>query len=368
MAITRMSPQIISRAMNILASWCQSSGVKVLERNGVSMVVTDAEGMERRVTLAVEGETGPYAVDVKRLTHRNLSTALAAFAELQVALGFEASSPVNRGPVLDRKLSNGEDSDLAAFRHTEFRRVPNPSDEKLASYQWLITQASKEFFSRDQWRCQDHMLDIDDLKSHAAIWTCNFIGLYERADLTQTANDKLLHTYLIQRFNEFRTILINKGRNELPKPDDASIALYGYTRERSDFRHHHDNEGRYQTDPTHWITAPEREKEESCGEDLDEDAKRAIAEGVAHRAAGIGQELSDLLSAMGHDKMVETLTAVVENDRIHPDARREAEKRLERHREEGCSQCPAPESPEVADPVAGGNSLGGEESVVGCVD
>ncbi len=344
MSITRTSPQIISRAMNLLATWCQSSGIKVLERHVTTLVVTDATGMERRVALAVDGETGPCVVDVKRLTHRKLSTALAAFAELQVALGFEASSPVNRGPVLDRKLSNGEDSDLAALRHTEFRRVPNPSDEKLASYQWLINQASKEFLSRDQWRCQNHMLDIDDLKSHAAVWTCNFIGLYERQDLTQTENDKLLHSYLIQRFNEFRTILINRGRNELVKPDDASIALYGYSRERKDYGPGHKDGSKERLSPINWIAAPEVEKEESYGEDLDDDAKRSIAEAVAQRAAGIGQELSDRLSDMGHDKMVETLTNVVGNDRIHPDARREAEKRLERHKEGGCIHCPGPVS------------------------
>jgi len=341
MSIPRTSPQVISRAMNILATWCQSSGIKVLERNGTSLVVTDADGMERCVTLSIDGETGTYSVDVKRLTHRKLSTALAAFADLQVALGFKPSSPVNRGPVLDRKLSNGEDSDLAAFRHTEFRRVPNPSDEKLGSYQWLINQASKEFFSRDQWRCQNHMLDIDDLKSHAAVWTCNFIGLYERADLTQTENDKLLHAYLIQRFNEFRTILINKGRNELVKTDDAYIALYGHAPAGRMVPRGDSDAGRARDGIYDRLPAPEIEIEEDIGEGLDDDAKRALAEGVAQRAAGIGQELSDLLSALGHDKMIETLTAAMENDRIHPDARREAEKRLERHKEEGCAHCPA---------------------------
>jgi hypothetical protein len=347
--MNRTSPQTISRAMNTLASWCQNSGIKVLERNAEHLVVGDAEGTERRVTLAVDGgEPGPYTVDIKRLTSRKLSVGLAAFSELQVALGFQPQSPVSRGPVMDRKLSNGEDFELAAFRHTEFRRVPNPAPEKLASYQWLINQASKEFFSRQQWRCQNHMLEIDDLKSYATVWTTNFIGLYERANLTQTENDKLLHVYLIQRFNEFRTILMKKERSVLADLDSAHIALHGRPYDQRDLRGI--GHGR-RSDPSggvgggvgavgSWDTAPEVEEEADFGEDLYDDAKRALAEGAAQRAAGSAQELSERLAAMGHDQMVETLTAVIENGHIHPDARREAEKRLERHREE-CPACAA---------------------------
>lgn len=367
--MNRTGPQTVTRAMNTLASWCQNSGIKVLVRNADALVVGDAGGTERRVTLAFDGgEMGTYTVDLKRLTSRKLSVSLAAFSELQVALGFQPSCPVNRGPVLDRKLSNGEDFDLATFRHTEFRRVPNPAPEKLASYQWLINQASKEFFSRQQWRCQDHGLEIDDLKSLAAVWTTNFIGLYERSNLSQTENDKLLHTYLIQRFNEYRTLLIKKERNELAKVDDAYIALYGHPPVGRMVPRGGTGTGISQRDNVcSRLPAPEVEEEEGVGEDLDDDAKRALAEGVANRSAGIGQELSDLLAALGHDKMVEVLTDAMENDRIHPDARREAEKRLERHKEE-CAHCTPAGSPEVADPVAGGDLLGSEEGAVSCVE
>jgi len=357
--MNRTSSQTVTRALNTLASWCQNSGIKVLERNAADLVVGDAGGTERRVTLTFDGgETGAYTVDIKRLNSRKLSVGLAAFSELQVALGFQPSSPVSRGPVLDRKLSNGEDFELAAFRHTEFRRVPNPAPEKLASYQWLINQASKEFFSRQQWRCQNHMLDIDDLKSYAAVWTTNFIGLYERTNLTQTENDKLLHTYLIQRFNEFRSILMKKERSVLADIDGAHIALHGRPYDYRDLGGYNHGTGGLAGGSGgagsfgSWDKAPETEKEEDLGMELDDDAKRVIAEGFAQRVAGISQELTELLAAMGHDKMVEILTAVTENDRIHADARREAEKRLERHAEE-CATC--------APPVSTEESVGREE-------
>ncbi len=347
MTTTRTSPSTIAKALNTLATWCQASGIKVLERNVTELAVEDAAGTEQRVTMATDGETGPYTVDIKRLTHRKLSIGLAAFAELQVALGFEAKSPINRGPILDRKLSNGEDSDLAAFRHTEFRRVPNPSDEKLGSYQWLINQASKEFFTSFQWLCQDHMLDIDDLKTHASIWTCNFIGLYERSELTQTENDKLLHSYLNQRFNEFRIILNNKARNELPSIDAAHIALHGRPYEHRDLGSHpHRGKevmkgGGAVGCQGAWDVAPEREEEGDFGEDLDDDTKRAIAENAAVRAAVSAQELLERLAELGHDKMVEVLTEKMESNRIHPDAQRLAEKMLESHKE-GCTSCSSP--------------------------
>jgi hypothetical protein len=327
------SKQTTDRALKQLKTWCQAVGIGVEKRNATGLVVRDASGTERNVHIVLGAAglpEGALLINASDLTSRNLKDAFEAFKVLQRELGFTPKAPVNRGKLPDHKLANGEDPHLTAFRHTTFRRAPNPGEEKFAVYKDVMERACRRFYRLNMVKCDDHMLTPDgDLMTHAMVWMTNFCAVAEMDDKPQTENEKLLYTYLMQRFDEFQQLLGAKERNELPKLDDAYIGTRGRTYDYSNKASWEGEDPRIGQD----------EDEGESGEFID----MSTAEGravVRARAAASNGELADRLGALGHDKMVSVLTQAAANDRIHPDARAEAQKRLDKH-VEGCAGCKA---------------------------
>lgn len=347
---TQPSKHTTNRAMKQLTTWCQSVGIDVQNRNGTDLEVLDSSGQKRNVAIVMSERTPKNALFISAvdLTSRTIKDSFDAFKILQQELGFEPKLPVDRGPLPARKLANNEDLDLAAFRHTEFRRSPDPAPDKFKAYDAVMNRACRRFYRQNKIRCDDHMLTVeDDLKSYAMVWMTNFCGLYELADKSQSENEGLLFTYLMQRFNsDFREGLQCKERSEFAKLDDAYIGTRGQTYDYS-------NKASWYGDDPRIVQGEEASDEEV--EYVDQSTTEGRVE-VRIRAAVFGAELDERLSALGHDRMVELLTQAADNDRIHPDARAEAQKRLDAH-VASCDACkvvettPAPEAVQAA-PVA----------------
>jgi hypothetical protein len=317
------SKQTTILAMNQLRTWLQAVGIQVTNRSAIGMSVLDAAGTERNVQVVI-GNTdlpeGALLINAKDLTSRNLRDSFEAFKVLQRELGFEPKLPVNRGKLPEHKLANGEDFDLAAIRHTRFRRSPDPAPEKFVIYRDVMVRACRRFYRLNQRRCDDHVLVEDDLMTYALAWMTQFCALYEMSDKPQTENEKLLYTYLMQRFDEFQQLLTGKEKNELAKLDDAYIGTRGMPYDYS-------NKASWEGEDPRMF---QDEEEKTEAEFIDTSTVEGRAE-IRARAAVFANELDERLGALGHDKMVAVLRQAADNDRIHPDAQVEAGKRLEAH-------------------------------------
>jgi hypothetical protein len=316
-----------SRAVSLMKSWLRASGISFKSGSvpGVDLVVADAAG--RDVSLQIDcGESpaaapGTVVVGGSVLTGRRLRDGLAFFADFVASLGYTPRTPVDRGELPDQNLSVVDHFEEVAMRHSELRRCPNPTTQQMRRYEPVLKKATWNFLRLNARLCADNMLEFGDLFSYAQAWTINYLGLYEVPAEQDTAhnNEKKLYYFLWQRYNEFRQLLVKKGRNIFPELDTASVAQH-------DRPYDHNN-------VASWNWADEREDE------LDEAyiARRRqidVRTPNVRRASAI-RLLEQELGALPHDKLVGLLTEAAQNDRIHPDARREAARRLSEH----CSSC-----------------------------
>jgi hypothetical protein len=329
------------RALNTVKSWM--AACRISFRTGrwpeADLVVTNAAGQEVGVSVVIKGSPvaeGSLVVNGSDITHRALKVALEAFASLQQALGFEPKLPVDRGAIPERR-PYGDDFDLVVWRHTEFRRSPNPDRQKLEKYKSTAEKASWKFYRSNQRLCADHMLQVEDLIfGYALVWTTNYIALYEipAERALQNDNERLLYTYLTQRFAEFRTSLNRKGRNELPVLDAAFIGLrgrpYDYSNKTSWLTER--DEAVQQTRPMLDVDDTDDEDEDYVARHRELDVSSPNA-----RRASATQLLETQLASLPHDEMVSLLTAASENGRIHVDARKEAGRRLRAHVQSCCA-------------------------------
>jgi len=325
-----------------LTTWLRAVGIG-FEDTTSGLVVTNKKGERVPVDLGFQARANAISVHGPDLTHRDLGKSLKAFQALQEALGYDPRTPVDRGPIPTHKANSAEDFDAVAMRHSEFRRVPNPPAAKLRGYSDVIGKTSWKFYRWNTQACQDHGLDIDDLKSYASVWTCNYIGMYEIATNPEGENKRFLSNYLQQRFQEFRKQLDKRSRNTLPTLDEAFIAQHGrpyeYT-QKSDW---------LAGDPTDPVS------EWNVADDGEEGEVEGRSEGVRGRRKRHSTELHDRLAGMPHDDMVAALSMAIESDRIHMDARRAASKHLQAHAKK-CQDCFSKELPRVeGDDSAPGN-------------
>lgn len=327
------------RVSTQLATWLRAVEIG-FEDTTSGLVVTNKKGEPVPVDLANERRPNAIAIHGPDLTSRDLKKSLSAFSALQLALGYEPRTPVDRGPIPKHKANAADDFDAVAMRHSEFRRVPNPPAAKLKSYQDVIGKTSWKFHRWNQQVCQDHGLDIDDLKSYASVWTCNYIGMYEIPSNPEGENKRYLSNYLQQRFQEFRRQLVARGRNTLPSLDEAFIAQHGRPYEY--------------TQKSDWL-AEDSEGWDFAADEEDGGRLNARQEGVRGRRARHASELHERLAELPHDEMVQALSMAIESDRIHNDARRAASKHLQAHAKR-CTVCFDKELPRVAgDDSAPGN-------------
>lgn len=348
-----MRATIERRVVTQLKTWCEAVAIPAVIDQGLH--VRNIKGESFKIDLVGPGEpTGlrderHVAVGEANFTARDLQKALDAFKQLQLQLGYEPKDPVDRGPIATRKAHYGNDFELVAMRHTDFRRVPNPPPGKLESYRVVIDKAVWKFFRTNQVRCQDNLLTVDDLRTYAQVWAVEYIGLYEVSTASVQDNERFLFRFLSQRFSEFRALIDKKNRNVLPMLDEAFIAAHGRPYEY--------------TTKGDWFTA-DQDEQASEWEIGDDEQQLAADETIEAVEREVRAPLDEQLEALGHDKKVEALRGVVENDRIHLDARREASKRLQAHAMK-CEACAGIEFPKAHgdDAVAGDAAIVDENGV-----
>jgi hypothetical protein len=319
-----------SRAVSLMKSWLRASGISFTTgaEPGVDLAVLDAAG--RPVALQINcGESPPAApgtvmVAGSVLTGRHLRDGLAFFTDFVAGLGYTPKTPVDRGELPEQKLSVVDDFEAVAMRHSELRRCPNPSTAQMKRYEPVLKKATWNFLRVNSRLCADNMLEFGDLFSYAQAWTINYLGLYEVPPEQDTANnnEKKLYYFLWQRYNEFRLLLLKKGRNIFPELDTASVAQH-------DRPYDHNNLASW-----NWAD----EQEEAVDEGYIARRRQLDVRTPNIRRASATRLLEQELGALPHDKLVTTLTEAVQNDRIHPDARREAARRLTEHCE-SCETC-----------------------------
>jgi len=318
--------------LSLLKTWLNAVNIPFLsDADEGSVVAQNAAGDTIHILVGKGLPPTPNSIVVEGsdLTGGKVSKALETFTHLQEQLGYEPKAPVDRGPLPTKKLANGSDFELVALRHGEMRRCPNPPKGKLESYKPTIERAIWRFMRSNSTLCADNLLAIEDLRTYAQVWTVNYCALYEldRGQDDQAENAKLLFTHLAQRFSNFRQLLIDKSRNVHPMLDTAFIGLHGRPYDYSNFSSWESTDAAVEAEDE--ANKPKRRRRN----------KSAV-------------KLDDALGALGHDQMVTVLAVAAKNDRIHPDARAEAMRRLDAHKAE-CKECTEVDfKDENADPEA----------------
>lgn len=334
-----------SRAVTQIKGWLKNCSIPFTAgSDGADLCVTGKNGTPTQVQLRAEDSLpapkSSIVLEAAVITGRKLQAAFDLFSAFIVRLGYEPRMPIDRGPVPEQKAHFSDAPELVAFRHTEFRRVANPSPEQLEKYAPIIKRSCYSFLRSYEDVCSDNMLEYGDLHTHAMVWTCNFIGLHELSNKAGDDNAKLLTNYLSQRFVELMRTLHKKGRNTFAHLDEAHIAQTGQTFEYAALRQLalKENEGGDRGGALFFTAVPAHDESVEVDEDYISRHNMLDTSTPAKRKVSAEKMLNDALEALGHDKMVEALTVASTNNRMDPTARQEAASRLRVH-SASCPHC-----------------------------
>jgi hypothetical protein len=326
-----------ARAVSLVKSWLKAvgigfeSGVEI----GVDIVAQLADGGSRGLQVDC-GESAPapegtVILQGAAFTGRKIADAYLAFEALQRALGYNPKVAVDRGPVPETKLSYHENFEDVAFRHSELRRSPNPSTEDLTKYDACLKKATWNFIRMNQVLVCDNMLEFGDLFTYAQVWTINYLTYYQvpAEQDTHSNNERKLYSYVWQRYGELRGLLMKTAKNQFVDAETVAISMSDMCL----------TAGWEHDQPMRKTNAREAVASSVWSVSQSEDSGQETGSGSkAGRKRTAEETLVKKLAEMPHDRMVEVLTEAVENDRIHPDARREARNRLRSH-SQTCPSC-----------------------------
>ena len=190
-------------AFRQLKNWLTTSNIKFREEGG-ALLIKNSEGTDVEIKITYGSPTsGDNTIEISgdRLVRKGVDVALNTYKGLLNQLGYHNfTSPVNRGASPLKETRRKSDFDLIVMRHQEFRRVSNPSDDKLKSCMPIIDIVCRKFYAANPWLFSELSMEISDLKTYASVWTCNYIGLYE--DPESTSGE--LYSHLWQRLIDFR--------------------------------------------------------------------------------------------------------------------------------------------------------------------
>lgn len=334
-----------ARALAAFKGWLTALSIPYSAgRGGADLLVTSKRGDPIQVQLTAADSpvlpAGAISINASVITGRKLQAAFDLFTHFVEEIGYQSKVPVDRGPVPKQKAHFSDDPELVGFRHTEFRRVANPTAAQLAKYAPIVKRACTTFLRRFETICQDNMLAFDDLQTYAQIWICNYIGLHERPAEQDTNHDntKIATAYLNQRFGELLQTLHKKGRNTFAHLDEAHIAQTGVTFDYS--QGGRTSDARAPREQTFLITKGDfmDGSEEEADEAYEARHNQLDKRTPSTRKASAQKLLEESLAGMPHDHMVQVLTEVVDNNRLDPAARSEAASRLRSH-SETCGIC-----------------------------
>lgn len=335
-----------TRALNLIKTWLRESKITFsILRGPADLLVKSSKGEQVEVQIRASDSPEPpvsaIVLQAETITGRNIQAALDLFRVFIQNLGFEWHSPVNRGPLPTKKAYFNEDFEGGALRHADLHRCPNPDPAELAKYEPVMISACKRFKFRYHFACLDNMHDMDDLMSYARMWTIAYIGMYQAVNPSPEDNARKLSAHLRQRFQELRNLWEKAGKNIFAHFDEAQIAMTGTTFDYNntfnaptDF----DNEyGRKQKREMIDLHVNPAITDESIDTEYVSRHCQLDTSSEHARRNSASLLLSNLLSKLPHDEMVEKLQYVISSNRTDPTARKEAAKILKAHGEScGC--------------------------------
>lgn len=330
--------------LNLLRSYLRATGIQYTRSTvagcDLTVVCQDGNTIEVRVVLRNDTTAPCECVDVvgSHLTGKSLNKALAAFHTVSRAAGYGEPMPFNRGAEPEHKLSYMDEEFLVAIRHNETRRAPNPEPAKFVAYDKVMYKAVWTFYKLNNMMCRRWGLGVDDLMQIARTLLVNFCARYEDDLEPQSQNERILYTYLHQRFAEVYAVMGKKERSCFPDADTVCIASTGIP---------YQSDGMF-SEALSGVFNPESEPEKIDVDHRDRNRKLDCSN-PTKRKASAAKMLKEGLGAMDHDRMVETLTFAAQNILIAHDARRHAAKLLREH----AAECP--------DCYTGSESLGVDE-------
>lgn len=329
-----------SRAVTQLKGWLSSLNIPVStsKTDGADLTITAANGttvdLQLRAADSTIAPSTTVVIEAATITGRNIQAALDIAQSLVETLGYTWSNPVERGPLPKSKAHYSDDFEDVAFRHTEFRRAPNPTKAEMEKYAKIVNLECYRFMSHWPQVCSDNMWTVDDLRTYAQVWLVNYLGVHAISEERDSGNENVrkLRAYLGQRFEELRQLAHKKGRNVFTHLDEASIALYGVP---FVYRASMGGRGDGGKDRNNfWDIGAEDIQEKGTDEEYVA-RNQKIDTRTSFRKDSAAAFLDKSLAALPHDKMVELLTTASSNHYIDPTARREAGSRLRAH----CATC-----------------------------
>lgn len=355
-------------AVNILRSWLNAVGIpnrpSTLEGFDLTLVKVSGEDMEICVALeGVQEAPGGVVVSAKDFTGKKVEAALAAFHAITRAAEYGAPSPLDRGaaPELNeqgnpRKLHYKEEDFLVTIRHNEFRRSPNPPEDRWAQYRQTMEKTAWSFLKINRELCERHAIDIDELLQYARCYVVNFCARYETPTPKFYDNERKCYNYLRQRFNsDLRAVLQKKERSMTPDAEVVRLALFNNP--NSDLEVSPDPEDAYlAVIDNKGINEEEiidsiMDEEENTDEDYVSRNCELDTSSPAARKASAGAVLQKLLSEMPHDEMIVILLETSKNSSFDFTTRKEAARQLRAHQgdcdRDSCQQVDVQEEAEI---------------------
>jgi len=213
------------RALTIIASWLEAAAIPFKITGGDSLVV---EGKEREFPFQIASgvPTTGSTICASDLT-APIGKALDTFWAITEKTGFGRPQVVKRG-VAPGAVRFGDDPELVAMRHREFRQVANLPAHiyKDPNYQKIITWYCIRFFRSNASLCSQIGYEIEDIKTYAWLYLTNFYGRWRHIDAKVGDNGKMFCSYLQQRlYSDLKPLLIRKSRNIVVDIETAELGM-----------------------------------------------------------------------------------------------------------------------------------------------
>jgi hypothetical protein len=341
-----------SKAVTVAASWGKGWGLRVVVPPGHEDADLVIEGMKVRVcpgdgsrcertpcgsSCAVDGAV---VLSAKKLNSRNVDEAVREMWKLTTAVGAGQPGPFRKASSVLRASS--DDYEATSLRLTPFQRVPNPPAEVLKKHEPIVRREANRAAKRYPRILQQMSMEEGDLYTAGLVYLCNYLHRYQNLHDEQR-NGANLTLSLQQEYRRWATVTCEKLKDvsfcsagvPITEVVGAPVAGVQFTEAGS-------IEASYSMDPAA-APAPVERPEPVFTSDRERkqyEKRKALEEGhyIKARQAAHAQELEDLLGGLGHDEYVESLAAVINEERHPVEAREEAGRRMRAHLET-CESC-----------------------------
>lgn len=352
------------RAVRVVFSWMRSWNIDVRFPEALDEGDLVVDG--KRVVFRDDRQAGEFdfALSPSAVIGPDMRATLSELHRLTQHLG--RGAPAGFRDVTGMTRASPDDYLGVSMRLTPFGRTPNIPEEDLRK--WLPTL--KREADRAARRCgailANMSLDKDDLKNIGLVYLMNFLSRHAPVG-DEKATGKQLTMSLLQEYGRWADVTIRHLKNVSARvaaglPLDAIVGAphplarvegADYEASAGDTPDKSNIVGTYVMDMEDAIDASRTAQPEddepvfASNEEWEKyERRQAMREGryLAKRRRNAKAALDLALSEMPHDRMVFVLSEVVDSHFQNPEAREEAARRLEEHRET-CSRCATSTAP-----------------------